>query len=379
MDPLAELFNEALGFAQEGHLRLARERLVVLLCMAPNDGEARLLLAQVHVADQEWEEALRLLDEARELGEDVPRDLRRSVEDQLLAARAYANEQRMAVTARTEGSAESMRTELVSLRGENHELVVQVGRLHREVRKWTWSTLGVSVLSIGCVAGLLVWGTIPGPIEVARSLEVAAPAGDVAEPPPLAVAQLPEPTAVTLPEPSPVTLPQQPNVPVVILAEPPDPASQIEALPSGDPIVAPDPAPDRATPVAPAPNTAVDPLRMQIEGVRAAWQMGGTFDYRLGPNGLVTLSGSVPSFLERKELEKQLLALSGVEQVDATRIDVLSLRQGAEHYVAPGDTLSEIAYRYYGDQSRIGPLETANRVTAETLRAGKRIVVPPVR
>src|SRR5689334_9342416 len=62
LDPVAQLYNEALRYAQEGHLRLARERLQVLLCMAPDDGDGRLMLARVHVAGQRWSEALAALD-----------------------------------------------------------------------------------------------------------------------------------------------------------------------------------------------------------------------------------------------------------------------------------------------------------------------------
>ena len=77
LDPIAQLYNEALRYGREGHLRLARERLQVLLCMAPDDGEARLMLARVHVAGQRWSDALAALDEAQSCGVDVPMSLRR--------------------------------------------------------------------------------------------------------------------------------------------------------------------------------------------------------------------------------------------------------------------------------------------------------------
>ena len=68
IDPVAELYNEALRYAQEGHLRLSRERLQMLLCMAPDDGDARLMLARVFVAGQRWSDALSALDEATNCG-----------------------------------------------------------------------------------------------------------------------------------------------------------------------------------------------------------------------------------------------------------------------------------------------------------------------
>ena len=64
LDPVSELYNEALRYASEGHLRLARERLQMLLCMKPDDGESRLMLAKIFVAGQRWQDAIAALDEA---------------------------------------------------------------------------------------------------------------------------------------------------------------------------------------------------------------------------------------------------------------------------------------------------------------------------
>lgn len=400
MDPLAELFNEALGYAQEGHLRLARERLTVLLCMAPDDGEARLLLAQVHVADHKWDEALRALDEARDYGADVPRELRRSVEEQLLADQAYEEEQRSAITARTLGDAETVRSEVQRLRTDNQELTGQLAVLHREVRKWTWATLGVSVLSIACVAGLLVWGAMPRE-EMDGGVAAAA-----TTPVPSSVAAV----GPALQDEAVPPMPVPPLVPVVIDAAPPPvgsvvdaPASTTEvidapptliAAPAPEPVQpAPSARPDvkmgfvgaasvlptqRSTPdVVPYASQDADPIGAAKRSIARSDDMAGAaVQLVLSPDGRLMVTGTVQNFTQRKAMEKMLLGIDGVEKIDVSRTVALSRSEGTSHLVVRGDNLSEIAYAYYGNGMLTEPIEKANDVSADTLRPGMNLVIP---
>lgn len=395
MDPLAELFNEALGYAQENHLRLARERLQMLLYMAPDDGEARLLLAQVHVADHRWQEALQALDEARDSGAEVPRELRRAVEEQVLAERAYEEEQQAALHARTQGETASLRNEVRRLRGENAELAGQVGIMQREVRKWTWATLSVSVLAIGAVAAVLWLGNglsaSPAPLPVA---EVAAPT------PPMPTQPSPAP-------PSPAVVPVPPSVPAdasgddaagaPASAQPPSELADPDPVvvdefrlipePAGREIVfeapAPAPSPTKVPDILPVPvpvpvqtpdpEPAVDPLA----GARAAIAAtGAEIGLKLGEPGVVMVTGTFVDFAQRKQVERALEALQEVREVHFGGSVVLSRRDGTEHLVGRGDTLSHIAWRYYGNSAHIEPLEKANGVTAESLRPGMKLRVP---
>src|SRR5690606_20777515 len=123
LDAPAELYNEALRYATHGHLRQARERLGVLLALAPEDGEARLLLAKVHVAGQRWRDALAALDEAAAYGEPVPLALRQAVEENLSADEAFEDEHRAARSAREQGEIKALRQEARRLRSENAQLV----------------------------------------------------------------------------------------------------------------------------------------------------------------------------------------------------------------------------------------------------------------
>ncbi len=178
IDPSAELYNEALRYAQEGHLRLARERLQMLLCMAPDDGDARLMLARVHVAGQKWQEALTALDEAANCGVDVPMSLRRAVEDHLQAESSAKDEHTGALKAREQGEVKTLRQETRRLRTEMAQAASRVTDMEREVKKWAWATAGVSGVSMLFVlTSLVVGGPEAAPEEVlSAELAAAAPA-----------------------------------------------------------------------------------------------------------------------------------------------------------------------------------------------------------
>ncbi|MEZ4240598.1 MAG: hypothetical protein R3F59_31465 [Myxococcota bacterium] len=231
LDPLASLYNEALRYAQEGHLRLARERLQMLLCMAPDDGDARLMLSRVFVAEQDWTSALGALDEAVRCGVAVPRMLREAVEEHLRAERTAG---RAEVTGsegpRDPSEVKALRLEARRLRSENAQQSGQITQLEREVRKWAWATAAVSVLASAFIVGSLVLGATDTSPQVEPAMEpllepapepVAAPAvapaavapAPVVEPEPVV-----EPAPVVEPEPAPVVAPAPPPAPV-------DPAS----------------------------------------------------------------------------------------------------------------------------------------------------------
>jgi len=158
LDAVAELYNEALQYANDGHLRLARERLQMLLCMSPNDGEARLLLAKVHVAGQRWQEALAALDEASSCGHAIAKELRSAVEDHFRADLAAEEERLAAQKARQHGELKALRQETKRLRSENAELVGNLHNVKIETKKWAWTTAGVSSLAILFVSGSLIAG-----------------------------------------------------------------------------------------------------------------------------------------------------------------------------------------------------------------------------
>jgi nucleoid-associated protein YgaU len=327
LDPLNELYNEALRYAQEGHLRLARERLQMLLCMAPDDGQARLMLARVHVAGQRWQDAISALDEAANVGVSVPPTLRRAVEDHLEAERASAEEHRSALRAREQGEVRSLRAEARRLRSENAQLTGRATDLEREVRKWAWATVGVSSLATLFIVASLLFG--------GGTAEAEAPTADE-----MAAAEAEE-----------------------LLAE--------ENLPEGVEVQA-----DAAAVQADPQSASV--AAKAVRALSSAPMLDGTALELKVKDGKAVLSGEVTTHKQRKEAEKVLSAVSGVDSVDTEAVVVLARTRGATHTVASGNTLSHIAYHYYGDSQLVKPIMKANGVTAKSLKIGQELTIPPV-
>ena len=301
LDPCAELYNEALRYATEGHLRLARERLQMLLCMSPDDGESRLLYAKVQVASQKWSEALSALDEAQACGLHIPIEIRRAVEDHLRAEEAAKEEERAALRAREQGEIKALRQEARRLRSENAALLGRSTELERETRKWAWTTAGVSSVAILFIMANLVFG------------------GDDA-----ATVNQPQPAMVA------TTMP-----PVLEQVAP--------AVMSEKPINV-------------VATTAAEALRDDpiLEGSKLEVEVS---------NKAAKVSGFVLTHVQFKQVEDLLANVDGIENIDLSSVANQSREKGGKHTVQSGDTLSHLAYYYYGDASLTEPILKANRAT----------------
>jgi LysM repeat protein len=318
LDPVAQLYNEALIYARDGHLRLARERLQVLLCFSPDDAEARLLLARVHVAAQRWKEGLLALDEAQAHGQPVPQTLRRAVEDHLRAEQSAEEDQRVALSARDQGEVQSLRTEVRRLRSENAMLHGRGSDLESETRRWAWATAGVSGLTILFVLANLVMGG--GSVEAA---------------------------------------------PAVV-----DGAAGLEASVATDPTAPEAPMVNADTALA---NRVAETLRddSELEATRLQVQVEG---------GSVSLRGEVDAHAQVKHASALAAAVPGVTAVDTERVVVLARLRGTTHKVQSGETLSHIARHYYGDSSLSKRVLAANKARlggdARGLQIGMELVIP---
>ena len=392
LEPVAALYNEALRYAQEGHLRLARERLQMLLCMAPDDGEARLMLARVFVAGQRWSDALAALDEATSCGVDVPVSLRRAVEEHNRAEAAMGEERHSAQKAREQGEVKALRVEARRLRSENSLHACQIADLEREVRKWAWATASVSALTIVFIVGSLALGT--------RTPEVAS--GSEAP-------DTPSPTAPALAAPTPPTHAER--------APAPDPAPDAAsggttAPPTAE--IAEAPAPDRTAPARtalsggavepedaghgtihaaaiapaaanPAPLAPVAPAKappVTDALVSAALRQvpdlePGALVARLDGDR-VALTGEVLSFRLRRRAEQAIAAIPGIASVDASAVVLRVRTEGTAHVVRKGETLTHLAYRYYGRSTYASRIEAANGLEGAVLRIGQQITIPPI-
>lgn len=335
LDPLAELYNESLRLATAGKLREARDRVHMLLTMAPEDGEARLLLARLQVASQQWQDALNTLEEAEANGHEVPGELRRAVEEHLRAEEAEGAEHRQAVDAREQGEIKALRAEARRLRSENAQLLGRTAELEGETKRWAWMTAGVSGLAtIFLFANLVLGG---------RGSEGAPAVAVVDEVPEASVA------AAT-------------------------------AAPSEAPVAA---APKAEAPKAEAPKaagTTAIAARASQALASAAGLDGSKLEVEVA-KGEATLRGVVPTFRHRKTAEKVLLGIEGVNSVKADDVVVKARTEGTTHKVRGGDSLSKVAYEYYGEASRSNTILKANtkELGGKTdLSVGQTIKIPPI-
>lgn len=326
LDPIASLFNEASTYASEGHLRLARERLQMLLCMKPDDGEARLLLARVFVAGSKWQDALTALDEAQQYGVSVPVELRIAVEDNLRDHAVIDDEQRSALRAREQGEIKALRQEARRLRSENAQLVSENAVLERETRKWAWITVGVSVMASLFIAA-----------NVASSLFSAATAGD-----PVQLAATESTAAPTNP------IGTTDGVLTTEAAAPPTVSD----------------APGAASRAAQALTVAKG-----LEGTQLDVTVRG---------GKAIVGGTVTTHRQRKLAEDALAKVSGLDAVDLSGVEITARTRGAKHAVKRGETLGHIAIEYYGDSRLASTILRANK-GANSLSIGQELIIPPIK
>lgn len=329
LDTAADLYNEALRHAHEGRLDVARDRLAVLLAVTPDDSDARLLLAKVHVASQRWPEALGALDDASRHGMDVPRGLREAVEEHMRADSEQADDTTSALRAREQGEIKALRQEARRLRSENAQLLGRCHDLERETRKWAWTTTAIAVVGMLFIAGNLLLTGLGGPADGAVAASPAEP-GAIA-----AVADAPG-------------------------AATPGAATTSAAPPKGV-----------STPTALA-GKCQDALSAapELDGLDLTVALTGTS---------AALSGDVMMFTQLKAAERALLSVSGVQKVDVRAVKVLARTKGATHEVQSGEILSKIAQRYYGDSKYAAKIEKANAgLSSSNLRIGQKIKIPPV-
>lgn len=317
LDPAAELYNEALSLATEGHYRMAQDRLHVLLGIAPSDGDARLLLAKIHVAGQQWRRALATLDEAAQCGVTVPEDLRLAVERHLQADDESFEEQRSSSLAREQGEMKRLRSETRRLRSENAALISRTYALESEAKRWAWMAAATSTVAIVFMVGRMLFSGPEAPVE----LDVE-PGADLA-----------------LTEGTPRFI--EPTIPTATSAGNAALANQAaEALSgSGDLFGA--------------------EIAVEVQGDKAR------------------LVGKVPSYAALRSAERLVGRVDGIGDVDAGTVIVTSRVRGTEHVVRSGDTLSGIAWRYYGESNLYPHIVKANRMTgAADLQVGQKLVVP---
>jgi TolA-binding protein len=327
LDPVAELYNEALELAQEGHYGQAQQRLNVLLGIAPADGEGHLLLAKVLVAGQQWRRALQALDEASQCGTTVPEELRAAVLRNLHADEEGMDEQSASRQAREQGEITRLRSEARRLRGENAQLVSRAAALEKETTRWAWVATGTSTVAIAFVLARMLWAP-------------AAPA-DVA----------------------------QPAAALTAGAQPAAAASGTGAAPGA--ATAADPASPRNGSLAEQAGAAL---------MSAGVMEGAQLEVTVRGSG-AQLSGYAPTYAKVKKAAGVVAKVPGVESVGTAGVIILAVRDGTKHTVQPGENLGQIAFDHYGKSSLHDKVLAANPALgdARNLKVGMELVIPPIR
>ncbi len=343
IDAAAELYNEALQAAKDGHYGEARNRLNVLLGLNPSDGDAHMLLAKVYVGGQQWRRALASLDEASQYGVRSDDGLRERVLRNL-QAEGYENEDETARSLREQGEVKKLRAEARRARSDNAHLAATNRNLQKEVAFWTWAASGVALLTILLLTlTMLFW-----------------PSG----------AQVSEVPAVAAVAPSPVA-------PVAVVAA---------AEPGIAPAAAVVPAAAAVAQVEPSGELAVDlPSARNAEladSVKSELAAAGFADIGVVVRGSkLSLSGKVPTHAAHKALIAAAEALTDISAVSAEGVENVARKRGTTHVVQPGESLSVIAWRMYGDQSLANRIIDANPKLGgkPNLQVNMELVIPAIK
>ncbi|HJN72869.1 MAG TPA: tetratricopeptide repeat protein [Myxococcota bacterium] len=183
VDATADLFDEAVELARGGQLNKARDRLRMLLCLDPHDGQAHLLLAKVFVAQKRWQDAIAQLDATSACGVRLPPGLRESVAASRDASSRSSRDDK--VMAATRGELHTLRDEARRLRAENTRLERSVRELTDKARLWMSATSVVGVVCILALLGSVLVGDDPAEVSTAEEppAEVIAPVVEVAPEP----------------------------------------------------------------------------------------------------------------------------------------------------------------------------------------------------
>lgn len=354
LDPVASLYNDALALAEEGHFGQAQTALQVLLGLAPADGGAHLLLAKIYVAGQQWRRALASLDNAAQCGASVPSDLRTAVVRHLHADDTAADEARATPSDDvSDGELRKLKSETRRLRSENAHLITRTRRLEREARTWGWVSVGTSVIACGFMLRLMSLGT-PAPAPT-PSVAVVDDGPTISEPA-AAVAVAPQ------------------GKPVV--AAPPtqaQPLAKPSVVPTGSNLK---PLTAEGTPIAPVRNA--DAAALAKASLKNASKLATADLTVVVRAGHAELSGSAQTYSQIREAKRVLGTIPGIDTVGHRNVRVYARTDGASHKVVSGDSLSEIAWDYYGDETKYDRIVAANKSLkgGTELRLGQVLVLP---
>lgn len=173
LDATSELYDEAVELARDGSLGRSRDRLRMLLCLDPHDGQAHLLLAKVFGAQGRWTDALTELDQSTACGMRLPEGLREGFENKRDASQRNRSEK---VVARVNNELNALREEARRLRAENSRLERETRDQGDKARMWMSATAVVSGLGLFALLVGAVFSGEDAPEEVVEAPAIEGPA-----------------------------------------------------------------------------------------------------------------------------------------------------------------------------------------------------------
>lgn len=341
------LYNEATQRVKEQRYDDARNALSLLLALFPDDGQAWLLRAKVEVARARWQDALDALESAKAAGVQPPPGLEASIADRLAEAEAASTP--APAPAMPAPDIDALKTQLRHARSQNQILVAENRKLHRDASTWAALAMVISVVTVGLAA-----------VQVQM---VRAASADVVITDAVDDAGDPAPVVVR---------------PEAQDATPSTETSSTDTTPAAG-------APNATTPdTPPATDAGVrDPGQAAVAArtlAEANADHGG--QVRVTVRGrTATLSGKAADHAMIKRASDALLRLDDIDNVDVAGLTNLARRDGTTYTVQPGDSLSIIAYKHYGDQSLSRVILDGNPQLGgrPDLQIDQRLTIPPVR
>lgn len=148
------LYDEAISMARQGFYSAARDRLIMLLCMDPDNGNGHLLLAKVYGAQNRWAEALSQTEAAKASRVAIPANLLSEIEAGLEKERQEKQP--------ASNLASKEHEELISQRAETRRLRAENTRLSRdrqlfESRVTAWASLSGVLAIVSLIFLVLFW------------------------------------------------------------------------------------------------------------------------------------------------------------------------------------------------------------------------------
>ena len=210
------LYDEALELARTGDFVSSAERLRMLLCLHPNDGHSRILLAKILAAQKLWQQAMAMVDSAAESGVLAPESVRNFIE-QGLQREIHLNErERKKALNRDRSEIQQLKKQLKRLRSENSGLNNENSMLAQLARRYSSACGIVSGASICALAFLIMKGPsepVPEtpPQAEAPSQDISLKEGKVTVGETRPASSIPEPPAPPPPPPEPEIVEEEPE------------------------------------------------------------------------------------------------------------------------------------------------------------------------